>query len=349
MTTVTLHIGAVKTGTTFVQSVLSANQPTLTALGVLWPGPTWRAQVDAVNGLRGQEGSSFARWTDLVEQIDAWEGTDAIVSMEFLSLMSRANVHRAIDSLSRHRVRVVLTVRDIVRAIPAQWQESVQNGFSWSYHEYLAGVTAKRPRTTRAGQHFWNKQDWPRILEPWTERLGPDDVVVVTVPPPGAPPGLLWLRFCAAVGLPADQFDASFRANESLGAASAEVMRHVTRQANAASVGNATMQVIKRVLAKQMLSAHRSAEPSLVLPEAHRPWAVTRSRRLVESMQTVPATVVGDLDDLRPRAGTVTGAVTTDPATLPSEELLAAAAHGLVAVCDALAHDAPARPKGGRG
>jgi hypothetical protein len=346
MTTVTLHIGAVKTGTTFVQNVMSNNEKVLRDLGVLWPGPTWRTQVDAVNGLRGSEGTPYERWTEMVDQISAWQGPAAVMSMEFLSLMSQANVHRAIDSLQGHQVRVVLTVRGITRAIPAQWQESVQNGFSWSYQEYLSGVTARRPRSSRAGQHFWNKQDWPQLLRPWTERLDAADVVVVTLPTSGAPPGLLWERFCQAVGLPAERFDAMDRANESLGAASAEVMRYVTQRAIEAGADKATMGTIKRVLAKQMLAAHRTAEPTLVLPDEYRKWARKRSEELVAAMRLVPATVVGDLDELIPQDTRSGGDVTSDPSQLPVDSLLGAAAHGLVSLTEALAHG-PRRGSGG--
>jgi hypothetical protein len=141
---VVLHIGAVKTGTSFIQTVLGTNADALAEQGALWPGESWADQVQAVHGLRGQGDVPFERWTALVDQIDRWPGGSAIVSMEFLSLLPAAAVETAMTSLARHRVRVVLTVRDIARAIPAQWQESVQNGFSWPYPEYVDGVTADR-------------------------------------------------------------------------------------------------------------------------------------------------------------------------------------------------------------
>ena len=45
MSTVTLHIGAFKTGTSFVQSVLMNSRQTLAELGVLWPGQDWDSVV----------------------------------------------------------------------------------------------------------------------------------------------------------------------------------------------------------------------------------------------------------------------------------------------------------------
>ena len=43
-----LHIGAMKTGTTYIQTVLSENRERLIEEGVLFPGERWRSQVRAV-------------------------------------------------------------------------------------------------------------------------------------------------------------------------------------------------------------------------------------------------------------------------------------------------------------
>jgi len=340
--TVVLHIGAVKTGTSFIQNVLSTNPAALADQGVLWPGQTWRDQVQAVHGLRGHGGVAFERWTSLVDQIDGWAGPRAIVSMEFLSLMSQQAVDTAMRTLASHRVRVVLTVRDIARALPAQWQESVQNGLSWSYPDYVADVTARKPKGSRAGRHFWNKQDWPTILSQWTTHLPADDLIVVTVPPQGAPPGLLWERFCLAAGLAPAAFDTSAKVNESLGAASAEVMRYVMLQAGQSLEGvdetsHPLKQTLKQTLAKQILSSHKSAEPVLVLPPQQHEWAARESRQLVEALRSLPITVIGDLDDLLPTFAAPKGPTTTDPGTLDSDTLLAAAAHGLIGLAESRA------------
>ncbi|HWL73802.1 MAG TPA: hypothetical protein VNQ74_08025, partial [Burkholderiaceae bacterium] len=213
MATVTLHIGAFKTGTSFIQTVLMNSRDTLNDLGVLWPGRDWATVVQGVQGMRGHKGMPFERWMYLVDEIDAWRGDAAVISMEFMSLADADAIARCIASLKKHDVRIMFTMRDIGRAIPAQWQESVQNGNSWSYADYLAGVTQRKPRLSRTGKHFWSKQDPAKILAAWGEHVDRKKLVLVTVPHSGAPSNLLWERFCEGAGLPPERFDSTIRVN----------------------------------------------------------------------------------------------------------------------------------------
>ena len=334
MSTVTLHVGAFKTGTSFIQRVLSNNKDELANLGVLFPGERWGAQVRGVKGLLHSAGKGYQHWTALTDEIDAWTGPASIISMETLSLVDGETAKKAFQSLSNHRVRIVLTVRDIGRAIPAQWQESVQNKWTWTYSDYLAGAVQGKNRSKRAAKHFWTKQDWAKILRTWGTVVPAEDLIVVTVPPSGAPRGLLWERFCGATDLPPDRFAADVRVNESLGAASAEVMRHVTLCIDAGGVEERTIRAIKKKLSKEILPTHKSAEPSLVLPPEHHAWAMEKSEELVREIRLVAPKVIGDLDDLIPRFNEQKGPTTTDPSTVPADELLAAAAHGLVGLSE---------------
>ena len=337
MSTVTLHIGAFKTGTSFIQTVLMNSRSTLSELGVLWPGRDWVEVVQGVQGLRGHKNTPYDRWTQLVDEIDAFEGESVVMSMEFLSLAKPDAIRKAIESLSKHRVRVMLTMRDIGRAIPAQWQESVQNGYSWTYDDYLSGVTQHKPRLSRAGQHFWVKQDPVKILTAWGECVPAKDLLLVTVPAQGAPSSLLWERFCEAAGLPPASFDATIRVNESLGADSAEVMRYVMARADEANVDAATRKAMKKVLAKQVFSSRKSSEPTLLLPTQHQEWAVKRSERMVKELEELGPTVVGDLSDLIPTSPAPSGSTTTDPSAASVDRLLEAAAYGLVGMAEEVA------------
>jgi hypothetical protein len=333
---VTLHIGAFKTGTSFIQAVLMSGRGTLSELGVLWPGDHWTSVVQAVQAIRGMNDQPYEKWTDIVNEIDEWPGESAIISMEFLSLLKPDDIARTVDSLSNHRVKVVLTVRDIGRTIPAQWQESVQNGSSWRYTDYLAGVTRRKPRVSRPGQHFWGRQDPVSLLEPWGKHIAPQDMTVVTVPPPGSAPSLLWDRFCEAAGIPPERFDSSIRVNESLGAHSAEVMRYCMMRADAADVEMVVRRTMKKTLAKQLLSSRKSEEPTLVLPPEHQDWAVQRGEQMVKDVANLGTTVVGDLQDLVPVFPPPKGPSTVDPSAASNEDLLAAAAFGLVGMSEEL-------------
>ena len=71
--------------------------------------------------------------------------------------------------------------------------------------------------------------------------------------------------------MPPERFDATIRVNESLGAESAEVMRHVMARAAATDVNVETRKAMKRILAKQILHpesqrSRRSSFPVSTMP-----------------------------------------------------------------------------------
>jgi hypothetical protein len=344
MTTVHLHVGTFKTGTSYLQSVLAHSKDELAEAGVLWPGRAWADQVAATKGLLSNRPGKAAAWDRLIDEVNSWSGASVIISMETLSMASSRAVKRAASSLSEHRVRVVLTARDIGRVLPAQWQESVQNGKSWSYRDYLAGAVDGSPGD-RAYDHFWSKHDWAHIMRTWSEVAPDAEVVLVTVPPSGSPRGLLWERFSEAVSLDPRRFDATRTVNESLGAASAEVLRYVSAALGERDSHKQTPRVLKKTLAKAVLNARKSEEPTLVLPHSLEDWALRRSEELIADVKTVPATTIGDLDDLRPRFAGASSGETEDPSALPVEDLLSAAGYGLAAFCELFAENGLA-PRG---
>lgn len=342
MTTVCLHVGCFKTGTSYLQRTMAANRDALRDDGVLWPGASFGDQVRWANYVKtGRARTGGAHWSQIVDEIDAWDGRLAVVSMEFLSLADSEGVQRAVESLSRHRLKVVLTARDLARVVPAQWQESVQHQHVWSYKEYLSEITRDGRGASQARHHFRARHNWPGILSRWSA-ASPDDLTLLVVPPAGAPRGLLWERFASVLGVQADRFTEPEAVNESLGAASAEVLRYAAMSLNAGSYSNAAVRVKKRVLAKTLLAARKSDEPALALPSEYEDWAVTWTERLLAGLEKVGPTVVGDLDELMPRFERSAKDVVTDPSSLPVEQLLAAAGDGLMGMCAALARSEPA-------
>jgi hypothetical protein len=346
--TVVLHVGAMKTGTSFIQGVLTRNRDALADVGVLWPGETWGDQVRAVGDvrrrLRTPRPEVGDRWDRLVDEVRAWDGPLAVVSMEALAGAQQETVDTVVTSLRPSRVRVVLTLRDLGRTLPAQWQESVQNGHTWAYRDYLAEVLAPRPRRSEAGRHFWGRQGWPEIVDRWGSAA--DELHLVTVPSPGSRSTVLWERFCQASGLDPAACDTDVRSNEAIGAASAELLRRLNRRAEERGVARDDS-VLKRVLAKQVLAGHRSAEPSVVLPREHEAAVSSLSSDLVAGLRERDRPLVGDLDDLLPTFAPPAGAVTDDPSELPVDAVLAAAVHGLLGLA-AVSGDGSRRNERGR-
>lgn len=324
MTQVVLHIGAFKTGTSFIQNTLFAHRRTLGERGVLVPGPDWAAHVRAVRDLQRRvntpDATSNGSWHRLVEQCHQWTGDTVVVSMEFLSTASPALIEHAVGTLHPCGIRVVLGARDLTSALPAQWQESLQSGGrTWTLGDYAQSATLSRRDFDDAARHFWNKHHWPTILRRWRRHLPNDNLVLMTVPPRGSPPAELWHRFGRAAGFDAATLDPAPRANESLGAHSLEVLRRINVAARARDATTSGRAVFKNVLSKQVLAAHRGDEPRVVFPEALRPWAVARTGRLVARLRQIDPVVVGSLDDLVPEsvgAGGTSAPDSSDPLAL---------------------------------
>ena len=155
-----LHIGAMKTGTTFVQQKLIANRDSLDRAGVLFPGPRWSQQVRAVQeAVRLDRSDPRIReeargaWQAMADEMLGHRGT-SILSMEFLSFARPRQARRVIESLAGADVDVVLTVRDISAIIPAQWQTSVHNGSQVAWPDYLRGVRKAAGWRARWGRYL---------------------------------------------------------------------------------------------------------------------------------------------------------------------------------------------------
>ena len=257
MATVILHIGAFKTGTSYIQAVLAAGRDRLADHGVLWPGVTWQSQVAAARGLTKMRPARLVAWNQLVDEIDAWSGDRAIVSIEALSMVGPRGVEVARKSLAGHRVQVLLSVRDLGRLLPAQWQESVQNGKTWSYRDYLAGVSGD-DELAPAFTHFWSKHDSAKILGTWSEVSDDVELTVVTVPP-----ATRHANFCgsASARQPTSirtTSTARSASNQSLGAASAEVVRYVSIEKECSASPLQRTKAVKGTLAQRVLIPHKS-------------------------------------------------------------------------------------------
>lgn len=334
--TVYLHIGTPKSGTTFLQGVLGHNRHRLAEQGVLWPGRHWGDQVHAVRDLANitpidhQPGETAGAWQRLVDEVHAWDGHTAIVSMEWLVDVKPRHIRRAVASLAPADVHVVVTGRDLARTIPAMWQESMRNWFTHTWEDYLAAVADPDATTLAAGRRFWRQQDLGAILRRWGKVVPAERMHVITVPPSGADPELLWQRFAQVVDIEAADYEIPPKGrNVSLGIVSAELMRRVNTLARERGLRwNTSEFLLKQVLGKRVLTGRSKREPSLALPDDYYPWAIEASKRIADDVTQSGVRVWGDLTELIPDQATARE--TTSPSAISDRELLAAAIDGIV-------------------
>jgi hypothetical protein len=341
-----LHIGPMKTGTTFLQELMVANKDRLAAAGYLFPGDTWARQVRGTRDVLGLDqwdprfrATTAGAWERLVAEILAHTGTASVVSMEFLSFARRRGAARVVRSLQPAEVHVVLTVRDALDTIPSLWQTAVYNGSAASWPQFMrsvrkaAGVRGRLGRLPRdrSLREFLDAQDVARILRTWGGLVPAQRLHVVTVPPRGSEPGLLWSRFARAVGVdPGVCSEPATRSNASLGYASTDLLRRVNRAVGRLppSDYNATL---KEYLALKVLAGRRHLEGRPGPDPRTREFAARWNERVRSAITASGAGLTGDLDDLPVRPGPVPAQHTASPRV---DELLAVAAASGGALAD---------------
>jgi len=303
---VLLHVGTPKTGTSFFQDVLFQHRELLAQHGVHYPADRFDAHfLAALDLLRlpwgGLEREAAGAWDRLAEQVLAVDDGTVVISHEILAHASRSETERARRSLGvgdGTELHVVISARDLLRQIPAEWQENVKHRATLTYAAFLDQLRDPE-RAGRIGSWFWRVQELPDILDRWAPGLAPEHVHVVTVPPPGSDPGLLWKRFTHAFGLDGLDFDLTRvdRANPSLGAPETALLRRLNARINKVVEPADYRPLVRELLAHQTLSQRRGT-PRLSVPPELRGWVHDLSTAWVESMRDSGYDVIGDLDEL---------------------------------------------------
>ncbi|MEP7091306.1 MAG: hypothetical protein ABI776_14505 [Nocardioidaceae bacterium] len=299
-----LHVGAPKTGTTYLQDRLALNAGSLARHGVHFPlaprqSDHFRPALDLVQrpwgGLTEDVGGE---WDALMARVRRLDGT-VVVSHEILAAARPAQVRRAMVALAGSEVHLVYSARDLARQVPAEWQEGVKHQRKSGFAAFLTQVqTSKR---TKPGLWFWRVQSLPDVLSRWSRGLPPERVHLVTVPQAGAPRDTLWERYCQAFGIdPAWAPLESERENVSIGAAETFLLRKLNRRLRRAGLSSGDYRrLVREVVVHQTLAA-RPAMAKVTLPPAAFPWAQEVAEEWVDWVQGSGIDVIGDVADLRP-------------------------------------------------
>jgi hypothetical protein len=338
-----LHIGAPKTGTTYLQDRLTRNAGRLARHGVHVPSGSrlvppdtgqFRAALDLLDqDWGGAPGHAEGAWPRLVKRVHGLEGT-VVISHEILAPARPDRVARALSDLSEGgaEVHVVYSARDLGRQLPAAWQESVKQGAGRGFRRFLDRL--------EAGDLWWGRAlDLPRVLETWGAHLPPERVHVVTVPAPGAAPDELWRRYCTVFGIdPAWAPAQSERANESLGIPETMLLLRLNRRIGRGRRRSEPYDRLVRALLAQDALAGRGTTPIRLGPRRFA-WAEERGEAWVSWVREHGVDVVGDVDDLRPRRPT-DDQPWHNPARARPRPMLDAA----VVALEAVVHEAARRP-----
>lgn len=336
-----LHVATTKTGTTFLQKVMWSHREQMSRQGVLLPGSGSRDHFRAAIDVREEPhllrdpGAASGAWAGLVAEMADWPG-DAVVSHELFAPATAEQVRRAVGMLGDAEVHVVVTARDLVRQIPAEWQEHLKQRSVLTFPEFVRDLRAdlERGPFSPNGYYFWHAQDLCGIVRRWGAAVRSEQVHVVTVPPAGTEPGRLWGRFSGLIGVDGAGFDlARARSNSSVRAEQAELLRRINAVlGERLPLPGPYPDVVKVLLAHRIL-AERPGTRFGVTGEDHA-FAVERSRAMVAGLPELGVDVVGDLEELVP----VTGAEdVSGDALVPGDAVLDEAVESLASVLEHLA------------
>jgi hypothetical protein len=301
------------------------------------------AALDVLGKWSTEQAAARGRWKALADELAAWSGPAAVVSCELLADADAGTVDRVVSSLEPAEVHVVYMARDLTKLVPGMWQTLMRNTVSVPWETYLASVRGDARAPRGFGRRFWRQMDPRFALARWERRLPREHIHVVTVPPPGGDPSLLWSRFCEVIGLDpaACSLDVK-RSNESLGSAEADLLRRLNAKLGGRIPRTEYDRWVKRFVARRVLERREAPRRRIVLPEQEHSWVRPRAEAISDFLRAHGYDLVGDSHDLLP--GPVPESACA-PDDVAAEEVVEAA----VDVIAGLVRKAAREGRGGRG
>lgn len=301
-----IHIGAPKTGTSYIQNVLYNNRELLEADGVTYPLSDGTSHHTMVWGLRWmvskrKMGKRYqVAWHEVVRKVWEWQGHTAVLSSELFAFSSDRECKRVLSSFGDAEVHVIYTARDLARQAPEVWQEQLKNQKTFGYREYLDDLLTAEPK--RFAKSFWGGQDAVTVLANWSAGIDAKHVHVVTLPPAGSPPELLWQRFASVIGVDVEDLETDLPVTDpSISASAAEVLRRFNvRHGKTMTYRDFAATVRTRL--DPILTGIAAGDGLPPFSEQQRARLVELANQQITGIRAAGYDVVGSLDELIPAA-----------------------------------------------
>ncbi|MDH6570389.1 hypothetical protein M2160_005410 [Streptomyces sp. SAI-117] len=347
-----LHIGPHKTGTTAVQGALFAAKDRLPEHGVVFPAHSRHPMEAALAAcarpaMIGDTAPTEKHWTRLLQQVGATGAKTSVISSEFFAdAEDDTTIARIVEQLGGERVHVLVTLRPLVRIMPSQWQQYVQNGLRMGYEDWLAHMLRKAPYE-QPNPSFWRRHRHDRLVRRWARAVGPERITVVVVDDRDR--GGLLRTFEQLLGLPENLLQpVPDAANRSLTLAETEMLRNLNKEFRGNGLPDELYSKLVRNGAVMHMKNACSPSPEdvkILTPE----WAVQAAAgigaEMARNIADAGVRIVGDPDLLSvvPKAPVPAGI----PAPRLSPEAAARALYGaLAAAADApVRHTSPAKAR----
>ena len=294
MSELVFHVGLMKSGTTYLQEVLSQNRSCLNERGWDYPGARLNQQhacyslcgTDIV-WLRKPYPESLGN--DLVARVRG-STRNVMISSEALSVLPKEAIERFIDRVGSPD-RVVFTIRGLGMTLPSAWQQYLKGGGRTTLGQFIQRLALQR--SDMSG--FWSTYGFGHSVARWSEFA---KVVVVVSPRNGANPSDLWDLFRIATGLPqVDNIVVSpENSNPSLGIFAAHLLRYLN---NVLPKHNARSDAIRRGYLNRVLPlVEEVVTAKISLPKRYAELVKTWNDEEIGLLETHADELVGDPDDL---------------------------------------------------
>ncbi|QWC86319.1 hypothetical protein KLP28_06400 [Nocardioidaceae bacterium] len=350
-----IHVGAPKTGTTYLQDRMRLNAGALAEHGVHYvvdeEMPThFGAALDLIEEPWGGQRRHFVgAWEErLMRRVRATDrDATLVISHEILAGARAEHVARAMRDLGEggDEVHLVYTARDLGRQVPAEWQEGIKHRRQRSFATFLQQIREAEHEDPRE-LWFWRVQHVPEVLARWGASLPPERVHLVLVPQSRDGEDSLWLRWCRALGVdPAWAPRDSQASNSSIGVAEIRVLRDLNERLGEVDLpGRPYRRLVRQQLVHHNLAQREGMTRAAMPPDQHA-WATDLAREWVRELGASGYRVYGDLDELVPRPGPDAEAW-VDPDEVSVEDQLDVALDALTAMTEIAAEEGRPGPAG---
>jgi hypothetical protein len=298
MSDVYLHVGPVKTGSTYLQSVMWNSRDALREQGILLPVTHPNEFFLAANDVQGGRfvlvdmPEARGAWARVAAWARAWPGR-VLITCELLGFSEPDHVQGIASSLAPATLHLIVMARCRADMLPSVYQESVKMvDPDRSWDDFL--------RAYRASHEAWRHAP-STIFGRWLPHVDRQRAHVVTVPRRGADSCLLLHRFTQALGIDDSRLTPAdiAAANTSLDAIDVELLRAVTARTAGRLDRRAQRDLINEGLLPVLRRIDRPRRP-LRLPASFQPLMIEAAARDTKAIAAAGCHVHGDLAELLP-------------------------------------------------
>lgn len=293
-----LHVGTPKSATTYIQDSLWSNRKELRALGLQMPLAHqlahWRVGMHA-RSLGVDGGREFpVEFGRFLSRTEEWDG-DILLTTEILCALGPKQTKLFVDLIKADEVHVIITARDFVRQVTAEWQQHIRGGSIRPLEDFVSDIKKRDPNLW-----FWRVQDIDAIAARWAEAVPAHRIHLVTVPKTSDDPELVWKRFCSVVGVDPNRVPPRVdQSNVSLGYLQAESLRRIALWRIKNGVTHNGDRPALYHSAKFLAPLRELRGSKIQIPLVDQEWAKSVGEEMSAGIKSRGVSVVGSMDDLQ--------------------------------------------------